>query len=290
MFDPIIGRWLEEDPIDFEGADPNLYRYCGNNPTNAIDPEGLQAIPLKVDVGEDDNLKVPTGKLTWSFAFPQAPPGLHVYSLVDLSWEVEPGVEGPVPLRRGAYRYWFVGPPSVSALEFNLSPRHGSHNGPRNAIPAYPIFPGDTPAEKDKALRNYLVNSFNMTNTRGHLKAVIELRGYERKSQTQFTTRNLLEKGGPFEFHGENPLLVDGPDSLYRPNRVRTSFRTRNSAWSEKEPDVWGTAPTWRYRTVLEYTWDTSSVDGFFGLYSVTEGDKKPIRGASFNPTSDMMP
>ncbi len=42
MYDPSIGRWLEEDPLSFEAGDSNLYRYVGNGPTNALDPEGLQ--------------------------------------------------------------------------------------------------------------------------------------------------------------------------------------------------------------------------------------------------------
>ncbi len=42
MFDPSIGRWLTPDPIGFAGGDENLYRFVGNNPTNATDPSGLQ--------------------------------------------------------------------------------------------------------------------------------------------------------------------------------------------------------------------------------------------------------
>ena len=42
-YDPRIGRWISEDPIEFEGGDPNLYRYVGNSPTNFTDPIGLQA-------------------------------------------------------------------------------------------------------------------------------------------------------------------------------------------------------------------------------------------------------
>ncbi len=42
MYDPSVGRWLEEDPVGFDAGDANLYRYAGNDPTDAIDPEGLQ--------------------------------------------------------------------------------------------------------------------------------------------------------------------------------------------------------------------------------------------------------
>lgn len=41
MLDPTIGKWLSEDPVGFQAADPNLYRYVGNNPTNKTDPTGL---------------------------------------------------------------------------------------------------------------------------------------------------------------------------------------------------------------------------------------------------------
>jgi hypothetical protein len=41
MYDPKIGRWMTEDPIEFEAADPDLYRYVHNDSTNLTDPSGL---------------------------------------------------------------------------------------------------------------------------------------------------------------------------------------------------------------------------------------------------------
>lgn len=41
-YSPNLGRWLEVDPIGFDGGDVNLYRAEGNDPTNAVDPSGLQ--------------------------------------------------------------------------------------------------------------------------------------------------------------------------------------------------------------------------------------------------------
>jgi hypothetical protein len=46
MYDPTVGRFLEEDPIGPESGDMNFYRYCGNSPTNATDPTGLAGAPL----------------------------------------------------------------------------------------------------------------------------------------------------------------------------------------------------------------------------------------------------
>jgi len=39
-YDPAMGRFLSEDPIGFN-SDINFYRYVRNNPTNGIDPTGL---------------------------------------------------------------------------------------------------------------------------------------------------------------------------------------------------------------------------------------------------------
>jgi RHS repeat-associated protein len=38
---PSEGRWAERDPLGLAAGDPNIYRFVGNSPTNAIDPSGL---------------------------------------------------------------------------------------------------------------------------------------------------------------------------------------------------------------------------------------------------------
>jgi RHS repeat-associated protein len=40
-YDPGTGRWTAQDPIWFGGNDPNLYRYCQNDPVDLLDPAGL---------------------------------------------------------------------------------------------------------------------------------------------------------------------------------------------------------------------------------------------------------
>jgi RHS repeat-associated protein len=41
-YDPSTGRWTAKDPIEFDGGDVNLYLYCGGDPANRIDPDGLE--------------------------------------------------------------------------------------------------------------------------------------------------------------------------------------------------------------------------------------------------------
>jgi RHS repeat-associated protein len=38
---PELGRFLQTDPIGFQGDASNLYRYCGNDPVDRTDPTGL---------------------------------------------------------------------------------------------------------------------------------------------------------------------------------------------------------------------------------------------------------
>ena len=42
MYDPTIGRWISQDPMEFDAGDSNLYRYVHNTTTNARDPSGME--------------------------------------------------------------------------------------------------------------------------------------------------------------------------------------------------------------------------------------------------------
>jgi RHS repeat-associated protein len=44
FYSPDMGRFLQADPIGFEGDASNLYRYCGNNPITRSDPTGLSSL------------------------------------------------------------------------------------------------------------------------------------------------------------------------------------------------------------------------------------------------------
>jgi RHS repeat-associated protein len=39
---PTLGRWMQNDPLEYGAGDTNLYRYEANGPTGAVDPGGLQ--------------------------------------------------------------------------------------------------------------------------------------------------------------------------------------------------------------------------------------------------------
>ncbi len=41
FYDPVLGRWLQRDPIEYEGGSANLYEYVLSSPTGLVDPLGL---------------------------------------------------------------------------------------------------------------------------------------------------------------------------------------------------------------------------------------------------------
>jgi RHS repeat-associated protein len=43
-YDPVLGRWVNKDPVRFESGQVNHYVYVANDPLNAIDPEGKDRV------------------------------------------------------------------------------------------------------------------------------------------------------------------------------------------------------------------------------------------------------
>ena len=41
FYHPVLGRFLQSDPMGFGAGDANLFRYCGGDPVNGADPSGL---------------------------------------------------------------------------------------------------------------------------------------------------------------------------------------------------------------------------------------------------------
>jgi hypothetical protein len=48
-YNPQIGRFIAEDPLEFRGGDANLYAYVWNSPLNFIDPFGWWGVGVQGD-------------------------------------------------------------------------------------------------------------------------------------------------------------------------------------------------------------------------------------------------
>ena len=55
-YDPRTARWLQRDPSDADSGDPNLYRFCGNNSINLLDPDGESWVDFIPFVGSGRDL------------------------------------------------------------------------------------------------------------------------------------------------------------------------------------------------------------------------------------------
>jgi hypothetical protein len=71
MYDPRVGRWLSQDPLGFEAGDPNLYRFVGNAPVNAMDLSGLAPQPAELKGNAYGD---------WEYEFAQIVPRNPTYS------------------------------------------------------------------------------------------------------------------------------------------------------------------------------------------------------------------
>jgi RHS repeat-associated protein len=78
-YDPETGRWLSQDPLGFAAGDGNLYRYLGNNVTNATDPSGLVLVAEEGSTYLQQNLK--EAKVT--FVTAKLPSGRILIDLLD---------------------------------------------------------------------------------------------------------------------------------------------------------------------------------------------------------------
>ncbi len=47
-YQPTLGRFMQNDPVRFDAGDLNLYRYCGNDPLNRIDPSGEREVDIYI--------------------------------------------------------------------------------------------------------------------------------------------------------------------------------------------------------------------------------------------------
>src|SRR5207248_1326012 len=53
IYDPVMGRFYQTDPISFAGDPWNLYRFAGNNPLLGGDPTGLDGLDTGFDLSAD---------------------------------------------------------------------------------------------------------------------------------------------------------------------------------------------------------------------------------------------
>jgi hypothetical protein len=95
MYDSTVGRFISRDPV---GGDPNPYRYAGNNPGNAMDPSGLQHVPLS----SPGISLIPSGPgVLWPFFVPINQRPRFMPNVPSTGPRLEPFLYVPLPILPG---------------------------------------------------------------------------------------------------------------------------------------------------------------------------------------------
>jgi RHS repeat-associated protein len=73
--DPVIGRWLNRDPIGYRAGSVNLYECAGSNPTKHLDPTGTDIIDDAVETAKTSSGKACAVALEVALSVPLKVPG-----------------------------------------------------------------------------------------------------------------------------------------------------------------------------------------------------------------------
>jgi RHS repeat-associated protein len=100
-YDPVVGRFISEDPLGFDGGDVNLYVYGSNNPLLVVDPWGMK-------------LKVPSFSQVWPNSTMVAPIADIVLGSYETSQGIVSGI-GAAVLTLSGPETWPIAAPLATA-------------------------------------------------------------------------------------------------------------------------------------------------------------------------------
>ncbi len=120
-YDPGIGRFVSQDPIQFDGGDANFYKYVFNSPLIFIDPTGLKCSCVYTISTGHFVCYGPTGASPRidTYGYSGYPPYVNDPTATDVPGN-QPGTGGPIPPG-----WWLIGPGFTGPKgnpEFHLTP------------------------------------------------------------------------------------------------------------------------------------------------------------------------
>jgi RHS repeat-associated protein len=154
-YSPSIGRFLQPDPLGYDGGDLNLYAYVGNDALNATDPMGLATLAealigayLTFLAGMSNKIASGGGNGSGgggagSGPLTAVPPGPNLWNPLD--WFMQPAYAGeshPKLLWSGVATYYgpgFVGKQTNSEPEAIFDPKKITGAIPKNVSKTFPV-------------------------------------------------------------------------------------------------------------------------------------------------------
>jgi RHS repeat-associated protein len=100
-YHPGLGRFLSEDPLGFGAGDTNMFRYCGGDPVNSVDPSGLDQNTITAGYGI-------AAMFTWGTNNGQFNMGLYIGVGIGASYSYTPATSEyvfPGDINGIAYQY-----------------------------------------------------------------------------------------------------------------------------------------------------------------------------------------
>jgi len=110
-YDPVVGKFISEDLIGFDAEDANMYRYAGNIPTAATDPDGLEIITVTAESEQQQYARPTPFELSQSLYLPPGPAFEDILGLPESKWIDKVLDESLLPKFRWPSLPLQIGPP-----------------------------------------------------------------------------------------------------------------------------------------------------------------------------------
>jgi RHS repeat-associated protein len=271
FYSPDIGRFLQPDPVGFNGDATNLYRYCGNNPLTRSDPSGqtvwisqhsvgpgnhtyLTIVPSNPNTfGGSSNLSPQSGALTISGQPVAGPGGYYLNSTINMDTPAYTTVVNP--------------PSGMTAADFdnavyNSAMSYSDYTNLYFPVPEYANLTSGASGILFYNSNGFTVAMLNESGVDNGQEIVDSLPGWQPGS------------GYPPPSSGGGITVVGSPLSKNEQAQVRGLARLR----SMYNP-FWGYLPT---TFTTNFAGGIARPGGYGGPWSISTG--RPIQGSIFGP------
>ncbi|MBQ3808461.1 MAG: RHS repeat protein, partial [Kiritimatiellae bacterium] len=215
-YSPTLGRFIQMDPIGLNGGDCNCYRYCENNPANAVDLSAFQMVDMCKVVG---NPAPPNGcgaEGDWKSNF--IPNGTAENKarcdLHDLAYGTRGFPKAAADEFLGTFYKWAVNKWGQDAYE----------SAQRNASAQLECMQNASEEDMRQAIRDYYNNTFVNTSVNTDLIADINNKIAEQIHSDYESAINVTPDGGSGSTYQDELVDFELPDGSLKEVSVSGSF------------------------------------------------------------------
>jgi RHS repeat-associated protein len=211
-YNPLLGRFMSEDPKGFAAGDYNLFRYCHNDPEDMTDPMGLLGDPNRTGFSPLDNASV-AGAEEYARTMGQA------------QWAMRWSTSGAIGMGMAGYQAW-----SLSKALNGFSLAHvsvGQQNNASSNRPDPSGYDAGEPYSAERTAENYQP----VVLPNGHIVVTsqIYIKVFDRSHDPVRAGTPVSETAIPIL---NSRYLVNAPERKYFTDRTASNGQLPH-------PDVW---------------------------------------------------